>query len=80
MKKCKECPKCNNYRYIIEQIWWMARRYAHGRMSYAVSQYNEAISLAQDMGMEFKPDPIDDLIEAKDGMFDKEWFEKNRKF
>ena len=63
---------------IILDIQWMARRYAHGRMTYAVSTYNEAIRLAQSIGLEFKPDPIDGLIEAKDGMFDKEWFENNK--
>jgi hypothetical protein len=62
---------------IIWDIQWMARRYAHGRQSYAVGQYNDAIRLAQRLGMEFKPDPIDGLIEAKDAMFDKQWFEEN---
>ena len=65
-------------KHIIYQIQWMARRYAHGRMTYAVSQYNEAIQLAQSLGMKFDPDPIDGLVEAKDGMFDKEWFEQNK--
>jgi len=64
--------------HVIQEIQWMARRYAHGRMTYAVSQYNEAIQLAQRLGMEFRPDPIDGLVEAKDGMFDKEWFEQNK--
>ena len=52
----------------------MARRYAHGRKTYAVSTYNEAVKLAQELGMIFTPD-TDGLIEAKDGMFDREWFE-----
>lgn len=69
------CKDCGTYRHIIDDIWWMARRYAHGRSSYAVSMYNESIALAQKMGMEFRPDAIDGLIEAKDGMFDKDWFE-----
>lgn len=70
--------RCAQLEYIIKEIQWMARRYAHGRMSYSVSMYNEAIQLAQSLGMEFRPDPIDGLIEAKDGMFDKEWFEQNK--
>jgi hypothetical protein len=60
---------------IILDIYWMARRYAHGRKTYAVSQYNDAINKAIELGVNIKPDPIDNLIEAKDGMFDKEWFE-----
>lgn len=64
---------------IIQDIWWLARRYAHGRQSYAVAQYNDAIRLAQSLGMEFKPDPIDGLVEAKDRMFDKEWFAEREK-
>lgn len=63
--------------YVITEIQWMARRYAHGRMTYSVSMYNDAIKLAQSTGMTFRPDPIDGLVEAKDGMFDKEWFEQN---
>jgi hypothetical protein len=60
---------------IILDIYWMARRYAHGRQTYAVSQYNEAINKAIELGVDIKPDPIDNLIEAKDRMFDKKWFE-----
>ncbi len=66
--------RCKNLEWIIQQIWWMSRRYAHGRSTYAVEDYNEAIKLAQDLGMKFEPDS-DGLIEAKDGMFDKAWFE-----
>lgn len=68
----------NLLRHVIREIQWMARRYAHGRMTYAVGMYNNAIKVAQSVGMEFKPDPIDGLVEAKDGMFDKEWFENNK--
>jgi len=56
---------------IIYDIWWMARRYAHGRQSYAVGQYNDAIRKAQQIGLVFQPDPIDGLIEAKDSQFDR---------
>ena len=66
-------------RYIIKEIWWMARRYAHGRSTYAVEEFNEAIRLAQRLEIKFDPDPIDGLIEAKDGMFDKQWFAERAK-
>jgi len=77
-KRCAELEKfekrCSQLENIIQDIQFMARRYAHGRMSMAVSTYNEAIKLAMDLGMEFKPD-TDGLVLAKDGMFDKDWFE-----
>lgn len=57
-------------RSVIQDMWWMARRYVNGRKSYAVSMYNNAIKRAQDAGMIFSPDN-DGLIEAKDGMFDE---------
>jgi len=77
-KRCAELEKfekrCSQLEWIIKEIQWQARRYAHGRMSMAVSSYNEAIKLAQELGMTFRPDN-DGLVLAKDGMFDKEWFE-----
>lgn len=76
-KKEKCCNGCKQREWVIQEIQWMARRYAHGRMTYAVNMYNEAINLAQKLGMRFKPDPIDGLVEAKDGHLDKEWFTKN---
>ena len=78
-KIIKNCHGCRQREFVIQQIQWMARRYAHGRATYAVNTYNETIKFAQALGIEFKPDPIDGLIEAKDGQFDKEWFEKNSK-
>lgn len=56
---------------IILEIQWMARRYANGRKTYAVDQYNTAIKAAQALGIEFRPD-TDGLVMAKDGMFDSE--------
>jgi len=61
-------------RWVIQEIWWMARRYAHGRQTYAASTFNEAIETAQKLGMNFEPDPVDGIITAKDGMIDKDWF------
>lgn len=79
MPKKKECcTGCKQREWVIQEIQWMARRYAHGRSTYAVSQYNEAIEFAEEkLGMRFRPDPIDGLVEAKDGMIDKEWFKAN---
>ena len=59
---------------IIQDIWWMARRYADGRKSYAVSMYNEAIRRAEMLGMKFKTH--DESIYAKDGMFDRGDYEE----
>ena len=73
----KELEKrCKTLEGIIQDIWWMSRRYAHGRQSYAVGMYNDAIQTALDLGMKFKPDN-DGLIKAKDRGLDRDWFEKN---
>lgn len=74
MSKISYKKKCQELESIIQDIWWMARRYAHGRQTYAVSDFNNAIRRAQDLGMEF-PRDFDGLIEAKDGMLDKDWFD-----
>jgi hypothetical protein len=50
---------------IIRDIWWMARRYADGRSSYAPWQYNKAIRKAIELGVAFEPDMGD--ICARDG-------------
>ncbi len=80
-KRCAELEvfdkRCSQLEWIIQEIQWMARRYAHGRMTMAVDSYNEAIELAQELGMEFRPD-TDGLVLAKDGMFDKKWFEAHK--
>ena len=62
-------------RRIINEIHWMARRYATGRRSYAPSMFNDAIKIAIDLGCDIKPDPADgdkiyadygpDMIERK---------------
>ena len=62
-------------RGIISDIYWMARRYATGRKTYAPSMYNDAIRAAIDLGCDIKPDPADndkvyadygpDMIERK---------------
>jgi len=57
---------------IIEEIWWMARRYADGRKTYAVGQYNDAIDRALNLDLTLRRDPIadGDGFHAMDGMFD----------
>ena len=52
---------------IILDIYWMARRYADGRQSYAVSMYNDAIDLAVKLGVPIRPDPIAKSYYAQDG-------------
>lgn len=41
---------------IVTDIYWMARRYANGRQTYAPSLYNDAIQKAQELGLDL---PID---------------------
>ncbi len=43
-------------RDIIERTIWMARRYADGRMTYAVSDVNSAIDQIKELGVEIKSD------------------------
>ena len=80
-KRCAELEKfeekCSRLEWIIKEMQIMAKRYAHGRMSTAVSAYNEAVQEAIKIGMEFQPD-TDGLVFAKDAMFDKEWFDARR--
>ena len=70
--------RCDELEKIIKDIWWMARRYAHGRQSFAVDNYNRAIHKAVELGIDIRPDPVDNIIEAKDAMFDKDWFEARK--
>lgn len=66
--------RCDKLEKIIHNIWWMARRYAHGRRTYAVNIFNESIREAQELGLKFTPDS-DGLVEAKDPLADKDWYE-----
>jgi hypothetical protein len=38
-------------KFVIQEIYWMARRYASGRQTYAPSMYNDAIRLALKHGV-----------------------------
>ena len=46
-------------RRVIRDIYWMARRYATGRSSYAPSMFNDAIKVAIDLGCDIYPDVAD---------------------
>lgn len=60
-------------RSIVQNTLWMARRYADGRMSYAVSTYNDAVHALDDEGLGhlLKPEPehLGAARFANDGMF-----------
>lgn len=64
MKKSK---RERQLEHIILDISWMARRYADGRQTYAVSMYNDAIQLAIKLGLPIRPDPIVKSYFAQDG-------------
>lgn len=76
MKYKQECEKLrqenSRLKYILKETLWMARRYADGRSSYAVSQFNEAIHELDLMGLS-KLNPGDPAENGKrfadDGMF-----------
>lgn len=56
--KRKECKKCAELMSVIQDIWWMARRYADGRLSYAPGMFNRAINKAMNNGLECNPDIV----------------------
>jgi hypothetical protein len=59
-------------KYIVEQTLWMARRYADGRMTYAVSMFNDAVHELDRAGLShlFTGDPAENYKRfADDGMF-----------
>lgn len=67
-----------NLRQVIIDIWWMARRYADGRASYATSMYNSAMKRAIENGV-FDGVPyiegpwaLDRMGRAYDGLTDEE--------
>ena len=61
-------------RHIVENTLWMARRYADGRMSYAPSMFNQAVTKLIEIGQGdlFKGDPAEGGKRyADDGMLGK---------
>lgn len=55
----------------VLDLYWMARRYADGRMSYAVPTCNDAIRKLIDIGLPIKEDPINNRMFAVDGIMVK---------
>lgn len=54
---------------MLENIWWMAKRYADGRSTYATTDINTIIDKLRDKNIITEPDPIDNSYYAKDGNF-----------
>ena len=52
---------------IVQDLHWMARRYANGRMSYVTSMFNEHTQTLLNLGVELNP-ANDGTIWARDGM------------
>lgn len=67
----------HNLREIIANIWWMARRYADGRSSYAPGLFNQCIEKAIANGVKIEDD--NGTIYADDGQLGK-WNPKTRLF
>jgi hypothetical protein len=63
---------------IIRETMWMARRYAHGRSTYAPDQFNKALDQAIDLGLNIPADK-NGKIYADDGMFG-EWCTESQTF
>jgi len=55
--------------YIIQETLWMARRYAHGRSTYAPETVNKCIDKALELGIDMSGPPEE--MYASDGMFGK---------
>ncbi len=54
---------------VIQDTFWMARRYAHGRKTYAPSMVRDAYHLLKNLGIEIKHD---DVIKAPEDL-DYSW-------
>ena len=55
---------------FARQTWWMARRYADGRATYAPGMFNEALDTVRKAGLENLFDsPPDGTPYASDGMY-----------
>ena len=58
---------------VIQDIYWMARRYADGRQTYAVSMYNDALIEAMTEGFVPRTGSAEGIWAADgDPMFHKE--------
>lgn len=59
MKTQKELEEENMLlRAAVQNIFWMARRYAHGRHTYAPGMVREAYQLAKELGIAIQHDDV----------------------
>lgn len=70
--------KANCFERSFNDIWWMARRYADGRRTYAPATYNEAIDRVSPW-RDTVVDPICGSAYADDGDLGK-WSKEHRAF
>lgn len=54
----------NTLKSVIQEIWWMARRYADERSTFAPQIYNQAIRECLKLGIDFST--VDGIIWARD--------------
>lgn len=62
---------------IIREIWWMAKRYADGRSTYAPDTVNRCVDILLKMGIQLSPDL--NTLYAEDGNFGK-WCSTHQRF
>lgn len=60
-------------RKIVQDIHWMARRYADGRKTYAPDMFNKAVRPAFEAGWLQSNGAVGESQYARDGDFDAEW-------
>jgi len=65
-------------RHIIYEISWMARRYAHGRATYAPDMYNRAITAAVRLNVKLNESDHESIY-ADDGCLGK-WVPEKQRF
>jgi hypothetical protein len=65
-------------RHIIYEISWMARRYAHGRATYAPDMYNRAITAAVRLNVKLN-EADHESVYADDGFLGK-WVPEKQRF
>jgi hypothetical protein len=61
--------KTNRLTEIIVDTLWMAQRYANGRRSYAVGQFNYALEMAKEDIKDRKIEQIEEAVMGSDELF-----------
>ncbi len=64
-KKITDKQRIQILEQVIQDTFWMARRYAHGRKTYAPSMVRDAYNLLKNLGIEIKHD---DVIKAPENL------------